>query len=99
MVAVALAASLGAVAFALAVWMLPRPLVLPAFSVVAVSAAGLLALLAWRLPRPRTAARVTYWDVAGALTFIGVCAALLSDPEQALPLMEMRRGEQPVGMN
>jgi hypothetical protein len=98
-VAMALSACLGATAFVLAAWTLPGPLVLPVFSVLAILAAGVLAVVAWTGPRPRPAARLTYWDIAGALTFIGVCAALLSDPEQALPLMEMRRGEQPVGMN
>jgi hypothetical protein len=31
--------------------------------------------------------RVTYWDVAGALTFIGIGAAALIDPEQMLRLL------------
>ena len=31
--------------------------------------------------------RVTYWDVAGALTFIGIGAAALIDPEQMLRLI------------
>jgi len=43
-------------------------------------------------PKARPA-RITYWDIAGALTFIGIVAALLSDPDQVVPLMEARRSD------
>jgi hypothetical protein len=48
--------------------------------------AALATLMAWRhaaLPPQR----LTYWDVAGALTFIGIGAAALIDPEQMLRLV------------
>src|SRR5690349_24294937 len=48
--------------------------------------AAFAALVAWsRGSMPRH--RVTYWDVAGALTFIGMGAAVLIDPEQMVRLV------------
>jgi hypothetical protein len=81
----------GAAAAGLSAWMLPVALVLPILSILVIAAAGLTALIAWMRPQRRSSDRITYWDIAGALTFIGLCAALLSDPEQALPLFEARR--------
>ena len=49
--------------------------------------AGLVAALAYRLPKPR-ADTVSYWDVSGALTLAGICAALFSEPDQVIPLIE-----------
>jgi len=37
--------------------------------------------------------RVTYWDVAGALTFIGIGAATLIEPEQMLRLIASTSAE------
>lgn len=37
------------------------------------------------------AIRLNAWDIVGALTLIGISAALLSDPEQAIPLLEARQ--------
>jgi hypothetical protein len=37
------------------------------------------------------ATALTYWDIAGALTVVGIFAALLSEPELALPLLEDQR--------
>ncbi len=49
--------------------------------------AALAALVAWS--RGATGRhRLTYWDTAGALTFIGIGAAALIDPEQMLRLIE-----------
>jgi hypothetical protein len=92
-------AGLGAAAFAYASWILPTPLVLPATSIFAVAAASLVAAVAWAAAGLPATERVTYWDVAGALTFIGICAALLSDPEQVIPLLETRRTDQTAGLD
>jgi hypothetical protein len=80
---------------AAALWFLPghvaRPLILPILSSLLVLAAMLLALIAWLVTwrRPAPDARVaTYWDVSAALTMAGVSAALLSEPEAVLPLLE-----------
>jgi hypothetical protein len=74
------------------VWTLPAPLVLPAIGVLATLAAAGMALIAWLAAQQRASA-LTYWDIVGALTVVGVFAALLSDPELALPLLENQRTE------
>jgi Na+-driven multidrug efflux pump len=77
---------------ALAAATLPRELVLPLTSVLLFVLAGAVALVAWRRGRPSPqAAHVTYWDVAGALTFIGICAGALVDPDQMVRLLEAQR--------
>jgi hypothetical protein len=82
---------------ATALWFLPghvaRPLILPILSSLLVLAALLVALIAWRRPAP-DARLATYWDVSAALTMAGVSAALLSEPEAVLPLLE---GQQWTG--
>ena len=80
---------------------LPATLALPAFSVICMAAAIFAALLAWLKPtriaagrlgaNRLNATRLTAWDIVGALTLIGISAALLSDPEQAIPLLEARQ--------
>jgi len=82
----------GTATFAVFAWALPFALVLPLFSVAVIACAGAVAALAWAQPKARPA-RITYWDIAGALTFIGIVAALLSDPDQVVPLMEARRSD------
>ena len=85
---------------------LPTTLALPAFSVICMTSATFVALLAWlksrriatgRLGANRlnairlNAIRLNAWDIVGALTLIGIFAALLSDAEQAIPLLEARQ--------
>lgn len=74
-----------------AIWLLglywPAPLILPVASLALLAFAGLVAALACRLPKPR-ADTVSYWDVSGALTLAGICAALFSEPDQVIPLIE-----------
>jgi drug/metabolite transporter (DMT)-like permease len=53
-------------------------------SLIFVLAAG-LALFAWLKPVPRR--QFTYWDAAGVLTFIGICAAAAIEPEQMMQLV------------
>jgi hypothetical protein len=77
----------GLVVFGLLLWLLPAPLILPALSALLIAAACAVAILAWRAPRLRPA-QLGYWDLAGALTFIGIVAALLGEPDQALPLLQ-----------
>jgi hypothetical protein len=74
------------------VWTLPAPLVLPAIGVLATLAAALAALTAWLTTR-QPAPAVTFWDVAGALTLIGIVATLLSEPELVLPFLQNQRTE------
>jgi peptidoglycan/LPS O-acetylase OafA/YrhL len=76
--------------------MLPSDLVFPLTSTLLFVLAGLVALVAWSRGRPSEQAQandqavpqVTYWDVAGALTFIGICAASLIDSDQVVRLIE-----------
>ena len=68
-------------------WTLPSQLVLPTVCLAALAAAGAVALFAWR-GRARDHRHPNYWDVAGALTFVGLCAAMLSEPDQVWPLLE-----------
>ncbi len=76
---------------ATALWFLPgaipAPLALPVVSTLLLLAAMLLAAVAWRRPGhdPR---KPNYWDVSGMLTLAGIGAALLSEPETVLPLLE-----------
>jgi hypothetical protein len=82
----------GAAATSVMIWTLPSPLVLPAVGVLAIAAAIAVALVAW-LTAQRMTAAVGYWDIVGALTFVGIAAVLLSDPELAIPLLEQQRTE------
>lgn len=51
-------------------------------------AAAIVAAAAYAWREQARAKRVTCWDVAGALTFIGICAAALVEPEQLAGLIE-----------
>lgn len=81
-------------AFDLLVLFLPPPLILPAISTLLLIVAGGIALIAWRRPCPHQSL-LSYWDLAGAVTFIGIAAALMSEPDQALPLLEASRTASP----
>ena len=67
---------------------LPRDLVLPLISTLFLVAAALVALLAWLRERAIDPVRLSYWDVAGALTLIGICAGTLVDPDQLVRLVQ-----------
>ncbi len=75
-------------ALAVAATTQPSDLVLPLVSTLFFVLAGLVTLVAWSRRRISAPDQVTYWDVAGALTFIGICAAAMVDPEQMLRLVE-----------
>ncbi|MEX0590459.1 MAG: hypothetical protein WD207_05190 [Xanthobacteraceae bacterium] len=73
-------------------WTLPPQLVLPTVSLVALASACIVAFIAWR-SRPRDRRHPTHWDIAGALTFIGMCAAILSEPDQVVPFLQVATGD------
>ena len=52
-----------------------------------VVAAATFALIAWASP-PEVGHRLVFWDVAGAMTVLGLCAALFGEPEQAVALLD-----------
>jgi hypothetical protein len=91
-VAIALAGAVTAAAAALtaALLLLPPALVFPVTGCALVLAAGSFALIAWASP-PEIGNRLVFWDVAGAMTVLGLCAALIGEPEQAVALIERDR--------
>ena len=70
---------------------LPSALAGPALAFGLLLAAAALALTAWISPGRVGWSRVVIWDTAGALTVIGLAAALLGEPEQAIVLLERDR--------
>lgn len=80
-----------AAAFVTALVLLPASLVFPVTAAGLVLSAGAMALIAWVSPPEIGGARIVYWDIAGALTLIGLCAALFGEPEQAVALLERER--------
>ena len=67
---------------------LPSDLVLPVISTLLFVLASLVALVARFWKRASRQDRTTYWDVAGALTFIGICVASQIDPDQMVRFVE-----------
>ncbi|HEY0440792.1 MAG TPA: hypothetical protein VGD36_12015 [Xanthobacteraceae bacterium] len=82
-----LALGLAAAAAMTAANVLPNGFVLPVVCTLLFAAAGIIALLAWR--SRAAASQPSYWDVAGALTLIGVCASALLEPEQVVALVDL----------
>jgi hypothetical protein len=68
--------------------MLPSDLVLPVVSTIFFVLACLVALVASLCDRACEQSRMTYWDVAGALTLFGICVASQVDAEQMVRLVE-----------
>ncbi|MGQ0685641.1 MAG: hypothetical protein ACT4OC_25030 [Bradyrhizobium sp.] len=82
----------GAVVAGFAAWgifqaTLPADLVMPLVATAFFVLAAVLGPLAW-LRREMSPLNVTYTDVVGALTLIGVFAAAAIEPEQMLRLIE-----------
>ena len=68
--------------------MLPGDLVLPVVSTIFFVLACLVALVAMLRERACDQRRMTYWDVAGALTLFGICVASQVDADQMVRLVE-----------
>ena len=81
------ALTLTLVSCAIAARLLPPGWAIPLGVTVIFALAGGMALLAWRR-RDNDRDQINCWDVAGALTLIGVCAAATIDPEQIVHLVE-----------
>ena len=75
-----------ALGWAVAIRMLPPDAVVPAVSTLVLCFAALFGAIAWRRGRINPA-NVTYTDVAGALTLIGLFAAATIEPEQLVRLV------------
>jgi hypothetical protein len=88
-VSFAIAVTLAFIAFVLATLTFPRDLALAAISSMLFAFAALVALIAWRFDQADNKT-LSYWDVAGALTLFGICAATLMDSDQFVRLVESR---------
>jgi len=84
--ALAVLVLLAAAPIALVAALVPRELVLAAFSVVAMTIAIAIAAVAWWRKAARHSATVTLWDAAGAFMLIGCAAAMMTEPENLLQL-------------
>jgi drug/metabolite transporter (DMT)-like permease len=62
-----------------------REALVPAAATLLLIFAAAVTLVAWLRPVPRR--HFTYWDAAGVLTFIGICAAATVEPEQMVQLV------------
>jgi hypothetical protein len=90
--AITLGAAIAAASAALivALFLLPPAMVFPVTGLALVLAAATFAAIAWASP-PEVGNRLVFWDIAGAMTVLGLCAALLGEPEQAIALIERDR--------
>jgi hypothetical protein len=70
---------------------LPADMVMPLLATLLLLLAAAFAAIAWWRGRMDPGG-VTYLDVAGALTLIGVCAAATIDSEQILRLAQLQTG-------
>jgi hypothetical protein len=69
---------------------LPKDFALAAISTLFFAFSALVALIAWCLGQPDKTT-LSYWDVAGALTLFGICAATLMDSDQLIRFIESQR--------
>jgi hypothetical protein len=81
------AAVTGAACAAL-VWALPAGEVLPALGILLIVCSAMTAFLAFAIGSKRGARGFTTWDAAGFFAFFGCCAAMLSEPDHVLALLE-----------
>jgi hypothetical protein len=86
--AFAAAVLMASVTLATSTTLLSTDLAFAVCSVLLFGLAALVALLAWSRGRSRPGSEVTYWDVAGALILLGVCAGALVDPDHMVRLVE-----------
>ena len=66
--------------------LVPADLMMPAVTTLLLVLAAGFAVIAWR-QRSEDPAHVTYTDVAGALTLIGLCAGATIDPDQMVRIV------------
>src|ERR1044071_1174514 len=79
--------AIAVVALAVFVLVLPHPIVLPVFSLWALTAAACAVLLAIFPLRARTSYAGAAWDMAGAFTLVGCAAAILGEIEPIIELI------------
>jgi hypothetical protein len=76
-----------AAAWSVAAGTIPDQVVLPTVATLLFVLAAVTAAAAWK-SRNSAGNDVTYWDVAGALTLIGICVSALIEPEHLTRIME-----------
>ena len=81
----------GFAAFLTSQTLLPPDAIMPAVSTLLLILAGAFAVIAWR-HGSMDPDNVTYRDVAGALTLIGLCAAATIDSDQMMRLAQLQNG-------
>jgi hypothetical protein len=69
-------------------YFLPAELIVPVTASFLLALAAALAFAGWHQRQEIISERLTCWDVAGALTFIGIGLSSLIDPEHLMPLVE-----------
>jgi peptidoglycan/LPS O-acetylase OafA/YrhL len=84
------AAAIGAAAWLYLARVLPADALLPAICALLFVLAAVAAVVAWTRPQSG-AGPFTYWDVAGVLMLISVCAAAAVEPDQMVRLVEGSR--------
>ncbi len=72
--------------------LIPDNLLMPAAATLLFVLATMIALVAW-IRRSTDEYEVTYWDVAGAITLIGICTATLVEPDQLVRLVVGAHGK------
>jgi hypothetical protein len=80
-------ATFAAVGVLMAAGLIPNNLLMPAIATLLFVLAATFALIAWG-QRSTDEGDVTYWDVAGAVTLIGICTTALIDPDQMVRIVE-----------
>ncbi|MCA1457955.1 hypothetical protein I6F35_33010 [Bradyrhizobium sp. BRP22] len=68
--------------------LLEPALVLPAFSILLFAEAAIAAIVAGLVRAQTNSANITWWDFAGAFTFMGCAAAIFGEPDQAALFFE-----------
>lgn len=62
--------------------------VLPAFSILLFAEAAVAAIVARMIRAQENSGNLTWWDLAGAFTFMGCAAAIFGEPDQAALFFE-----------
>ncbi len=76
----------GIIAAVVTMSLVPPPLLVPAFSLIAFAGATLAGGVAWLTNAQRHGQHVTTWDVAGACAFLGIAAGMFSEPASVMQL-------------
>jgi tryptophan-rich sensory protein len=68
--------------------MLPTEMLLPTIATALFCLSAVVAAIAWQRGPSQQRVLPSYWDVAGLLTFVGICVAALIEPDAMAQLIE-----------